>query len=320
MRNSFGRAAVYVYVLVFSAFLLAGPLSLCAQNTPGWLHMLDGKEAFARGNYGIALSHFRKIAERDPSNPDALLWIGYVFEAEGEFELALRKYRQALDNEKRFSPYQERIAARYALARVLRKMGRKEESLSVLQEIITEMRSGESSDALLAAMQEKMRRQGPDKVLELYRVNEKPVRLAYSLLGEQALLDGDYDRSIAQYTVSFAVAMTTAIEGMKEIEADYLFMQEELPVSGQGFYLENTRRFLAEIEEVKPVCTYLDEIGFYRELFFFAAALHGSGRKAAAKELWLLIKEHRESGIWSSLAREQAAEPDLSVIPALSER
>ncbi|MFP4267842.1 MAG: tetratricopeptide repeat protein [Spirochaetaceae bacterium] len=299
---------------------IPGDEEINSESPAAWMVMLDGKEEFRKGNFGTALSLFREVADRDETNADAHLWIGYVFEAEGEFELAKQKFIQSLEHEKRFAPHEGRIAARYALARIAEKtedIGLYKETLS---EIIAEGRSKELSDAAIDAMIRHMRTEGPDKVLELYRVREKAVRKAYSLRAEQALREEDYEKAVEDYTVSFAVAMTTAIEALQRRETDYTFIEEPLPVSGRDFYISNTRRFLNNTRDNKKISEYFQSIRFYREVFLFAFALYGAEYTEQAEDLWLLIAEHRESGVWSSLAREQASTPNLEKLPSILER
>lgn len=307
-------------VLLLCVFLLPAFGQQEAQEQPAWLLMVEGKEAFRKGNYGTALSHFRKIVERDRSNADAHLWIGYVFEAEGEYPLAKRKYEQSLEYERRFTPYDRRIAARYALAQVARKMDDLELYEKTLADIIEEGRSQELSDARVDAVVRKMRSQGPDKVMELYRIREKDVRRAYSLSAEQALREKDYAGAVRNYSLVFGIVMTTAVEEMQRINPGYEFVQEEIPVAGGGFFVSNTRRFLRDAEDEARIAEYFSSIRFYRDLFLFAAALHGIGEEERAETLWLVIAEHRESGVWSVLAREQVAEPNLAELPSILER
>jgi tetratricopeptide (TPR) repeat protein len=317
-RVSFSLYASAVLLLLLVVFFPAPVHG--QQEQPAWLLMVEGQEAFREGNYGTALSLFRKIVERDRSNADAHLWIGYVFEAEGEYRLAKRKYEQSLEHERRFTPYERRIAARYALAQVARKMGETELYTQTLGEIIEEGRSEELSDARVAAVVRKMKSQGPDKVMELYRIREKDVRRAYSLSGEQALREQDYERAVRNYSLAFGIVMTTAIEEMQRSNPGYEFLQEEIPVAGGGFFVSNTRRFLSDAENEPRIDEYFSAIRFYRDLFLFAAALYGSGEEEKAEMLWLITAEHREAGVWSALAREQAAEPNLEELPSILER
>jgi len=312
--------SILLLSLLFCLLVPAGGFAEVDENDPSWILMLNGREAFRRGNYGTALTFFRSIVERDRTYADAHLWIGYVFEAEGEYELAKSKYLKAIEYERNFRPYEGRVAARYALAGVAKKMNDTDLYRKTLEEIIEEARSDEFSAARIDAVIEKMMSQGPDKILELYRVREKPLRKAYSLLAREALSSQNYEEAVENYTLSFAIAMTTAVEEMERLDPGYTFVQEKLPVVGGGFSLSNTSRFLEEVEGEKRIAEYLENIDFYRDLFLLAAAFYGVGEAENAESLWLLCAEHRESGIWSSLAREQLAEPDLEELPAILSR
>jgi tetratricopeptide (TPR) repeat protein len=282
--------------------------------------MVRGKEAFREGNYGRALSLFRSIVERDQTNADAHLWIGYVFEAEGEYTLALRKYEQSLEHERSFTPYEMRMAARYAKARAAHKLEDPELERDTLEGIIEEGRSDGFSEARMRAVIRNMRSLGPDKVLQLYRLREKRIRKAYSLLAQRSLSNGEYERAMDHYTISFTIAMTAALDEMTRLDPDFTFIRRELPVDGDRFFTENTRLFLETAEAEPRIAEYLRSISLYRELFFLAASMYGLDMEEQAQRLWLIVAEHREAGVWSSLAREQAASPDLSVIPAALER
>jgi hypothetical protein len=159
--------------------------------------------------------------------------------------------------------------------------------------------------------------QGPDKLLELYRMEEKRVRHAYAYSGLYAFEQGEYERAAEQLILSTCISLSLAIEAVRGQEYDYAFIQEELPVRRNVFHVENTARFLRNADKREYIREYFSSISFYRELFVLGAALYGMGRSEAAEALWLLVAEHREAGRWSNLARVQLAEPNLQAIPSV---
>jgi tetratricopeptide (TPR) repeat protein len=284
---------------------------------PVWLRMEEVKEHFDERTYGSALRILRDILERQPRNANAHLWVGHVFFAEGEFAAAEEKYRDALELEDRFYPYGLRYEALYSLAEIARLRGEEETFHETMTRIIAEGSEQELSENRRRAMMETFMEQGPDKLLELYRLQDKRVRRAYAHRGLYAFEQQEYEEARNQLVFSACISLSLAIEAVREEVFDYSFIQEELPVAGGQFTVKNTRRFLRKAEERPYLRDYFSAISFYRDLFVLAASLQGMGRSSEAEALWLLVAEHREAGKWSALARKQLGEPDLQAVPPL---
>jgi tetratricopeptide (TPR) repeat protein len=287
---------------------------------PIWLALERGKEHFQAGNYGSALRVFRDILEQQPRNANAHLWVGHVFFAEGDYGAAERKYRTALDLEQNFYPYGLRFEALYSLAEIGRLRGETQLFEETLRRIIAEGSEEQIEARRRRAMRRAFLEQGIDKLLELYRIREKRVRHAYAALGLHAFSEQRYEAAIEQLMLSTCISLSLAIEAVREQEYDWEFIREQIPVRGGDFFTENTRRFLRNAEERSNIAEYFASVGFYRDLFVLAAALHGAGYPEKAEALWLLTAEHREAGKWAILAREQLAEADLAAIPDLFDR
>lgn len=290
------------------------------EGPPVWLSLEEAKRHFAEGTYGSALRRFRDILERDPDNANAHLWIGHVFFAEGQYGAAEEKYRDAIRFEDNFYPYGLRFEALYSLAELARLQGKDEEFGAVMRQIIEEGSANPLSEQRRGAMLRTFLEQGPDKLLELYRMREKRVRYAYASLGLHAFEQQEYEAAVEHLMLSTCISLSLAIETVRREEFDYSFIQEELPVGETVFSVQNTRRFLQNARQRQYLSDYFNGISFYREIFVLGAALYGADYREEAQSMWLLAAEHREAGMWSTLAREQLANPDLQAVPNVFSR
>lgn len=284
---------------------------------PAWLLMERAREHYEQGTYGSALRILRDVLQQDPRNANAHLWVGHVFFAEGEYPAARKKYQDALEHQDSFYPYELRFEALYSLAEIARLQGDGELFREKMNQIIEEGSRDGLGNTRMRAMKRTFLEQGPDKLLELYRMEEKRVRHAYAYSGLSAFEQGEYERAAEQLILSTCISLSLAIEAVRGQEYDYAFIQEELPVRRNVFHVENTARFLRNADKREYIREYFSSISFYRELFVLGAALYGMGRSEAAEALWLLVAEHREAGRWSNLARVQLAEPNLQAIPSV---
>lgn len=304
-------------IVLFSFMLFVQPVQSQQVEKPVWVQMEQGISQYDEGRLGDALKTFRQVVERDPSYANGHMWIGHVFAAEGEYEAARRKYEDALAEGRSFFPRSKRIEAYYSLAEILMNMGDLEQTRIYLERVFDEGREEEFPPSRREAIVRKFIAEGPDKTLELYRLNDKAVRRAYQLYGELELREGDYGKALEHLLFSVMTSLSLSIETRLSEDPEYLFVQTEMNpgLTGQ-FYTENTARLLIEAGNNRKLSSYFDSIGLYRQLFLLGTALLGIDEAGKAEKIWLLVTDNRSAGIWFEFARRQIGNPDLEILPA----
>lgn len=289
--------------------------SSAAGDLPLWLMMEQGIRAYDEGRLGDALKIFRDVAEKDSSYANVHLWIGNVFSAEGEYDAALVKYQDSLKEGRSFFPASVRTEALYSLAGVYEELGQWDEMDDTLKQIIDEASTEEMPDSRREAMLRNFEMEGPDKLLELYRLKDKAVRKAYQLRGELKLRRGDYEGAIENLMLSLTTVFSLAIDVRRLEDVEYRFVEREMNPGLTKFFTENTALLIEESMSTPELKKYFENIGLFRQLFLMGLALTGIGEGEKAEDILLLVTDHREAGVWYNFARSQISEPDLSIIP-----
>jgi tetratricopeptide (TPR) repeat protein len=286
-----------------------------AKNEPLWMMMERGIRDFDEGRLGDAMKIFRDVAEQDSSYANVHLWMGNVFFAEGEYETALVKYKDALAEGRSFFPASVRTETLYRIAEVYQELGewdRMDETLGlIMEEAAVEILPTARKEAMLRIFI----REGPDKLFELYRVKDKAVRKAYQLRGEILLRKGFYEAALESFLLSVSTIFSLAIDVHRYEDPEYLFVKREMNPGLNLFFTENTALLISESMEVPMVKTYFENTGLFRQLFLMGLALYGMGEREKAEQMWLLVTDHREAGIWYEFAQDQISEADMSVLP-----
>lgn len=311
--------SVVLAALLFLSFIVTVP-NVYAQEAenvslPQWLQMEQGIKAYNEGRLGSALQIFRTIAENDPLFANVHMWIGHVFAAEGEYTSAKAKYIDALEEQRNFFPRTERINAYYSLAEVHRRLEEWDEMETYLRKIVVEAHTQPLPEERIQAIVNKFLAEGPDKLLELYRITDKPVRGAYEQLGEIALRQKNYRRALRELLLSITTSFSIAIEHHQAEDPEYTFIRYEMNPGVERFFVENTELLLKESRSIPYIQKYFDSVRLYRQMYLLGMALLGIGEAEKAERIWMLVAEYRRSGIWANLARNQIAEPSLEVLP-----
>ena|GEM_PF-2414674 len=310
------RLKLLVIICSIAGFIFLNISFLYSQDKalPQWLRMEQGIQRYDEGQLGSALSIFRTIAEDDPQYANVHMWIGHVFAAEGEYKAAMAKYEDALSDECNFFPESERINAYYSLAEVTRRLEDWENLHKHLQAIVDEAVTAPLPAGRVEAMQRKFLDEGPDKLLELYRINDKPVRAAYEQLGILSLQQENYPSALKNLLLSVTTSLSLVIEVLQERDPEYAFIQYEMNPGLDRFFTRNTASLLKESRDVPQIDEYFNSVGLYRQLYLLGMAMLGSDAEEAAKEIWTLVATHSEAGKWANLSRNQLGSPSLEVL------
>ncbi|MCF7913899.1 MAG: tetratricopeptide repeat protein [Spirochaetaceae bacterium] len=311
------KPLIQICVLVALLFFTTAFLYCQDKPLPQWLRMEQGIQNYDAGQLGSALSIFRTIAEDDPQYANVHMWIGHVFAAEGEYTAAMAKYKDALSEERNFFPQSERINAYYSLAEVARRLEDWESMHTYLQAVVDEAEIDPLPEERIEAMRRKFLNEGPDKLLELYRMNDKPVRAAYEQLGLLALQQGNYRSALQNLLLSVTTSLSLAIEVLQDRDPEYVFVHYEMNPGLELFFTRNTALLLKDSRDVLHIKEYFNTVGLYRQLYLLALAMLASDAEEEAKKIWTLVATHPEAGKWANLSRNQLGSPNLDVLPTV---
>ncbi|HDQ13951.1 MAG TPA: tetratricopeptide repeat protein [Sediminispirochaeta sp.] len=304
-----GTIGLLAFVLLFTHF----PTLWSREGLQGgalWLEMERGIRAYEEGRLGEALRIFRTVVEADSSYANAHMWIGHVFALEGEFDSALRKYEDALREGRNFFPDALRIDTYYSLADIYQRLREPERAKEYLQKVLSEGREEELPPSRRRAITDMFIRQGPDKVLELYRLRDKAVRGAYEGFAFLELNEGNFQSSTEHLVLSTLISFSLIIEHLRSNDPEYRFVQREMNPGVEEFFTDNTALLLRKVRKDDKVRSYIKSAGLYRQLFFIGVGLQQTDRPEAARKIWRLITDDREAGIWYDAALTQLTEPD----------
>jgi hypothetical protein len=159
--------------------------------------------------------------------------------------------------------------------------------------------------------------EGPDKLLELYRINDKAVRAAYEQLGILALQQENYRSALQYLLLSITSSLSLAIEVLQDRDPEYVFIQYEMNPGLERFFIRNTASLLKESRDVLNLKEYFNSVGLYRQLYLLGMTMLGSDAEEEAKEIWSLVATHSEAGKWANLSRNQLGSPSLEVLPTV---
>jgi tetratricopeptide (TPR) repeat protein len=230
-----------------------------------WVLLEEAKRSAVDGEYGEALRVFREIEARGAYIPEVKLWQGYIYRAEGEFDLAERYYREALENNRSLYVSEDIFTIRYELAGLYeqRYMLREyEETLLTILES-DETFSSENSDDLYEAMKRTLLDRGFQKWIELYRLRDAAVLEAHDRLARRYYASMQAVLAMPHAMSAFLTRVSILIDALIELDPEWEFTTIE------GL-LDDTVRWDHLLE-------YIERSGFFESLYVFGCVLHQAG-------------------------------------------
>ncbi|HOX32844.1 MAG TPA: hypothetical protein PLB91_10955 [Spirochaetales bacterium] len=255
---------------------------------------------------GDSLAALRAEAAAMRYYPEAEMAIGRIYRAEGELGLAELQIRRALDLAASLDVPEDRYAMLEELAEVYRAEDRLRDYELALREVADEAELfGKRQEYLRLAMERTLARDGIDKFMTLYRVEDAFARSACSKLGELYLRNG---RTVAVIYLAAAVnmALTRQIAGIREKEP--------------GFAYRDLRGLLGRIGSDAALSRYAEDSGLYRDMVNLGEALARGGNRESARELWSAVAQARGAGAQAAAARAALARPALAAGAAQAPR
>jgi tetratricopeptide (TPR) repeat protein len=270
-------------------------------NDPLWLLAERGKQAYALGEYGLASRVFREIINRETISPDAHMWLGYIFEQEGEYLLAEKQYKNALENRNQLYILDDEFTIMYKLADIYEITDQYGQYEKILLEIIGQDAEYRNSFRLQYAMVDVLKERGVDKLFELYRYDENRFNKARTDLGIFYYKTGRFTEAENNLIFPVMSAVTTGFDYIYEKTANYDF--------------NNIRLHIANMNNIPELEVYLEKNEFFMALYYLAAALYGDSNEDTARELWNLVWENADKeNKWRIRAGRQLKKPFIEPI------
>jgi len=243
-----------------------------------------------------ALAAFDKLK----NYPEAEYWIGEVYRVEGELGLALAQYRKAYSMRDVLEDPGFSVSLQYNIASILMTRQEYTEMERVYLSIISENDSqwASSSDASISFARSSMTRtlteHGINRFLELYRYNNGTVEQAHRLLGFYYAAQG---RTSAEQHLMFAFLIhnTVIIEELRRNQFDFTFTTFDV--------------LLQEINKNRLLLNYIDEIEYFKTIYYFGASLYRNGKAAIARTVWSILASAPQAGEWHNRAVSQLRNP-----------
>lgn len=272
------------------------------ESSPGWLVLEKGKQLFDYGEFGEALYYFRQAREKLGEDAEVEYWIGRVFEAEGEHELAERQYIAALGGAQFLAVRDDVYDIRYRLADLYFTQGDfagYESQLEAVIERDTQARAASGAVFLeRRLLSTTLAERGLDKLLELYRLEDFGGLAGYYRLGVYKLRTGFIESATELLTYAFVISISTVINHAIEMDPEYRFT--------------TFSELIGPALKSRAVQKYFEESQGFGQMYGLALSLRASEeaqKQEAALELLRLTRDYDPSGYWSGRARAQINSP-----------
>lgn len=279
-------------LLLLAALSLIAPAIPAQEERPAWLALEEGDRYFDQGAFGDALRSYQSALAEAGIMPEAEVGMARVYAAQADDLLAIRFYREALEQEQQFDVPEEAHRARYELAEIYRRQRRPEAYEELLLQVVADdtLFSDPEEETTRTQMRELLLSEGVDRLLLLYRLQEPFSTEAHQRLAEHYV---DAGRGVAMDHAMFAVVkiLSEAISVYRERYFDYEF--------------QSVVEFHRRLSRQPLIREYLQASELYRTIYYLgrAVALY-QPRSGVAREIMEILVELGEvAGPWAGRAQ-----------------
>jgi tetratricopeptide (TPR) repeat protein len=254
-----------------------------------------------RGSARTALEQLGRLKDY----PEAEYWIGETYRAEGELGIALRQYQKAYEQRALLEIPGFEVEILYKIVDIHRL---RQEYIEMEQRLleIPEGSSGEGTprDPLWSggsglftrtALLRTLENDGINRFLTLYRYNNTVVERAHRLLGFFYYASGRHSRAVEHLLFAFLIQNTIFIEELVRNQFDFAFTTLDA--------------LMNEVLRRPALPAYMEEVEYYKTIYYLGAALYGSGKLPPAREFWNFLYRHPAAGEWNGRALAQLRSP-----------
>ena len=258
------------------------------EKAPTWLLMELGEKAYRDKDFGEALSLFRDVKKREGVYPEADLWIGLVFEADAEIELAIKQLEMAYEDRNQLFVLAEQYTILYKLAELHKRHGDYLAYEERLKEIIKDDEDYNSvrMEVLVRVLQEK----GFDGLLKLYRFSSDFSIEAHLRLGTFLHESGRNPQGVNHLLFAVITVLSRGIEFLRTEDPEYSF--------------KDTSSFFSLAGEYRELDNYFTTSGLFPGIYVLAKALNDTGHVSSARSLFKIVAEHCSDGTLKQRARK----------------
>ncbi|MFO8063170.1 MAG: tetratricopeptide repeat protein [Spirochaetota bacterium] len=280
---------------------------------PAWVTYQRGNQALNDGRFGDALQRYREALSARRPFPEAEAGLGRVFEAEGNYNLAERQYKKALEDVDDFYVAEERYSVRYYLADLYRNQERRknyEETLSSIAEDDPQFSADhdppyrELLPDILTRENLEDRPQEPrlDVLLRLYRLDANFAHRAHLELGEALLANGQFSPAVDHLAFASVGALSAMFEVLRRETYDYE-LESAVALIEDALAEESLRRFIGEAEP-------------FKSLYRLGGALWGLNPASdVPEEIWETVAAFPDAaGVWAARASRAIEDPERATI------
>ncbi len=312
------RLAVVILLTALSGSLFAQETEVETNGEPAWVTYRRGVHALDSRDFGEALRNFRDaLAVRRPF-PEAEAGIGRVFEAEGNWELAERQYKRALERSDHFYVAEDEYAVRYRLADLYRNREiwmQYQRELEYIAEQNPQFRPDHDPEyrrlipnvLTRPPLEDRPPEPRLDILLRLYRLEENFAYRAHRELGEVYLRRNQrFAPAVEHLSFAAVAALSTLVD--------------ELRRETYGYEFTTTRELIADALEAERLRRYMgpEQSDLFRVLFHLSGALYGLGGAGTPgpvpRQIWDLLRAFPEAaGEWAVRAARAMERPETSM-------
>jgi tetratricopeptide (TPR) repeat protein len=275
--------------------------------------LVDARAALDELYYRLPKESLKVTAEAPPSAlnaleaigrfkdfPEAEYWIGETYRMEGELGIALKQYEKAYEQRALLETPGFDLEILYKIVDIYRLQRAYKPMEDRLLEILKRdtLWSEDSSSSVKAAMVRFLGDEGVDKFLSYYRYNNQDVERAHRLLGYYYYFTGRYDLGVQHLLFAFLIQNSVLIEEIIRTRFDFSFTTPDA--------------LMAETPRRPVLLSYMEEVEYYKTLYYLGVCLNGTGKLPPARELWdFLSRRGDAAGEWGVRGAAQSRLPSL---------
>ena len=280
-----GKTLIITFILLVIVSVL--PVYSLDADEPEWILYRKGINFYNKRDFSEAFKYFREAAvKRD--FPEAEYYIGRIFENEGEFPLALKQYERAESySSSLFTPsFNKTIIIQKA--ELYRKMGRHNEYQDEIKSLIKNTADEKKITPYLRVLPEKLLKNGLDELMFYYRLDGDEIIYPAGELGIYYFSLSQDNNAVSYLTPAVAASMSKAFIILREYDPQYTYTELE--------------KFITDAEKNRNTGKYLENVHFYKYLFYLSLTLHNKGEEAEAYRILKIISNSRFSGKYRDIA------------------
>ncbi|GHV24502.1 hypothetical protein FACS189498_1750 [Spirochaetia bacterium] len=232
--------------------------------------------------------------------PEAEYWIGEVYRLDGELVVALKQYEKAYELRSLLETPGFDVEILYKIVDIHRQRQEYPEMEKRANEILERdsLWSGDSEGALRQAMIQNLKNDGVVRFLTIYRYNNPVVERAHRLLGLFHYASGRHYQAQEHLAFAFMIQNTVLIDEVIRKRYDYSFT--------------GLNGLMAELNGRPELLSYMEDVDYYKTIYYFADSLYGAGNALPARQFWTFLGSRGQAREWRGRAQGQLANPLVS--------